>query len=78
MLREEIELIKAHARIIVKEEIAAMPKGDDPLKDIDSKIQERVDYLFRPLAAKIQELERKLRELPKFVDPAPVSKKKGR
>ena len=38
MLREEIETVKAVSRAIAKEEIAAIPKPKDPLKDIESLI----------------------------------------
>ena len=73
MLREEIQAVKVLSRIIAKEEIAAMPKPGDPLKDIELLIKKRVDDAVLPLIQKIRELEIKLRA------PATVSKdKRGR
>ncbi len=63
MLKKEIELVKVLSRIIAKEEIAAMPKPDDPLKNIESLIKVRVDEAVLPLIREIRELERKLQAL---------------
>jgi len=79
MLREELELVRAHARIIAKEEVAAMPKPEKseyPLEKVDALVRRQVDDAVSPLVRRVQELEKKLRELPRL---APVSKeKKGR
>ena len=42
MLREEIETVKTIARAIAKAEIAAIPKPEDPLKNIESLIRKIV------------------------------------
>ncbi len=65
MLREEIDQVKVLSRIIVKEEIAAIPKPEDPLKNIDSLIKVRVDEAVLPLVREIRELERKLQSVSK-------------
>ena len=67
MLKEELEAVKVHARIIAKEEIAAMPKPEDRTKGIKALIEKLISEAVSPLSQKIEILERTIGD----------SKKKG-
>jgi len=57
MLKEELEAVKVHARIIAKEEIAAMPKPEDRTKGIKALIEKLISEAVSPLSQKIERLE---------------------
>ena len=73
MLKTDLELVRAHARIIAKEEIVAMPRPDDSMEKLEALIKKRIKEAVAPLERTIERLERSLRP------PTTVSKdKKGR
>lgn len=65
MLKEELEEVKAHARIIAKEEIAAIPKPDDPTKGFETLAKRLISAAIQPLKFEIDRLKKEMRTLEK-------------